>query len=65
LTFIQRVRSLPSARIPAVAVTAYASAEDRTRALVAGFDRHVTKPIEPGEIVGLVELLVPKRAAAS
>jgi signal transduction histidine kinase len=65
LAFIRRVRSLPSARIPAVAVTAYASAEDRTRALVAGFDRHVTKPIEPGEIVGLVETLAPKRAAAS
>ncbi len=64
LTFIRRVRSLDTARIPAVAITAYASAADRSRALVAGFDRHVTKPIEPSEVVALVGTLAPKRATA-
>lgn len=63
LTFIRRVRSLDAARIPAVAITAYASAADRSRALVAGFNRHVTKPIEPSEVVALVGTLAPKRAA--
>jgi signal transduction histidine kinase len=56
--FIRRVRSLESTRIPAIAVTAYASVHDRTRVLGAGFDMHVTKPIEPKEFVDLVEALV-------
>jgi DNA-binding response OmpR family regulator len=52
------VRSVARTRIPAVAVTAYASVEDRTRVLGAGFDRHVAKPIEPREIVSVVGALV-------
>jgi signal transduction histidine kinase/ActR/RegA family two-component response regulator len=58
--FIQRVRALSrsaAAAIPALAVTAYARVEDRTRALVAGFDMHVAKPIDPAELVQLVEIL--------
>ena len=39
------------------AITAYASAEDRTRALGAGFDLHLSKPIEPTEMSGLIEAL--------
>ncbi len=38
-------------RIPAIALTAYARAEDRKRALVAGFQNHAAKPIEPQELV--------------
>ncbi|BAU14255.1 two-component hybrid sensor and regulator [Leptolyngbya sp. NIES-3755] len=37
-------------KIPAIAVTAYARAEDRQAALSAGFQAHVTKPIEPTEL---------------
>ncbi len=37
--------------IPAVALTAYARIEDRTRALAAGFNMFVPKPIEPGELL--------------
>ena len=44
-------------RIPAVAVTAYARAEDRTRALVAGFTSHVPKPIEPAELIAVIASL--------
>ena len=53
-TFIRRVRALEKAkgtRTPAVALTAYARTEDRMRALLAGFQVHVSKPIEPMEFV--------------
>ena len=48
-SLIRRVRNLAShhARIPAVALTAYATDEDRSQALSAGFQLHVPKPIEP------------------
>lgn len=52
--FVRRVRGECAGRakgIPIVAMTAYARAEDRRRALEAGFDRHVAKPIEPDELV--------------
>ena len=48
-SLIRRVRQLAShhAQIPAVALTAYATDEDRSQALLAGFQMHVPKPIEP------------------
>jgi CheY-like chemotaxis protein len=39
---------------PAVALTAFARSEDRRRAMLAGFDMHVSKPVEPGELVAVV-----------
>jgi CheY-like chemotaxis protein len=47
---IRKVRSSASdkiKRLPAVALTAYASDEDRDRAIAAGYDEHLTKPIDP------------------
>jgi signal transduction histidine kinase/ActR/RegA family two-component response regulator len=44
-------------RIPAIALTAYARVEDRVRALTAGFQVHVPKPIEPAELVAVVASL--------
>jgi signal transduction histidine kinase/ActR/RegA family two-component response regulator len=44
-------------RIPAVALTAYARAEDRARALAAGFQVHAPKPIDPEELVTVVRAL--------
>ena len=38
-------------RLPAIALTAYARSEDRTRALVEGFDFHLAKPVDPDELV--------------
>jgi PAS domain S-box-containing protein len=47
-----------AARIPAIAVTAYARAEDRQRLLLAGYQMHIGKPIEPQElIVGIASLV--------
>ena len=38
-------------RIPFIAVTAYAREDDRMRALAAGYDRHVTKPVDPAVLL--------------
>jgi CheY-like chemotaxis protein len=51
---MRRVRRLPASeggRTPAIAVTAYARPDDAERAFAAGFQRHVPKPIDPGEMV--------------
>jgi CheY-like chemotaxis protein len=48
----------PFASIPAAAVTAYAHVEDRRRALAAGYQMHVAKPVEPSELVATVLSLV-------
>jgi PAS domain S-box-containing protein len=45
-----REREAKEAPLPAVAVTAYATAADRERAIAAGFDWHVTKPVDPGDL---------------
>jgi PAS domain S-box-containing protein len=57
---IQKVRALMPGHggdILAVALTAYASEEDRLRALRAGFDAHLTKPIEPSQLTMIVSKL--------
>jgi CheY-like chemotaxis protein len=54
---IHAIRALPhdkGGRVPAAALTAYTRPEDATRALEAGFDLHVPKPIEPFEVIGVV-----------
>jgi PAS domain S-box-containing protein len=60
--FIRKVRALDSeARdIPAIALTAYARAEDRMRALAAGFQMHVPKPVEASELVMVIASLVKR-----
>lgn len=44
----------PAAACPAVAVSAYARLDDRSRALAAGFQAHVAKPIEPPALVSIL-----------
>ena len=59
---IQRVRSTPAwARLPAAALTAFVTPADRGRILLAGFDTHVPKPVEPSELTAVVAALVNKR----
>lgn len=60
-TLIRKVRALKADRggkVPAVALTAYADSEDRIRALEAGFQTHVPKPVDPGELVAIVANVV-------
>jgi CheY-like chemotaxis protein len=57
---IQAVRALPGSagQTPAIAFTAYARGEDRTAAMRAGFDMHLTKPIDPAELVVTLSTVV-------
>jgi len=55
-SLIKRVRALHP-NLPAVALTAYARAEDRTRAIRAGFDNHLSKPVDSGELLAVVARL--------
>jgi len=62
---IRRIRALPpekGGRVPAVALTAYASMADRTRALMEGFQNHVAKPTEPQELLAAVAALAGRFA---
>lgn len=49
-----RARSDDRAQVPAIALTAFASADDRARALSAGFRLHLAKPVEPGELTAAI-----------
>ena len=58
---IEKLRRQPSnknGRIPAIALTAYARVEDRVRALNAGFQTHIAKPVEPAELIAVITSLV-------
>jgi len=62
---IRKVRSLPpekGGRVAALALTAYARTVDRVRALEAGFQMHVSKPVEPAELLASVAALANMRA---
>jgi PAS domain S-box-containing protein len=56
-SLLRRVRELPESGggcVPAVALTAFARADDRRRALLSGFQMHVPKPVEPSELVAVI-----------
>ncbi|HYX28079.1 MAG TPA: ATP-binding protein, partial [Pyrinomonadaceae bacterium] len=61
-TFIKKVRALGNRAtdIPAIALTAYARSDDRLRALAAGFQMHVPKPVEASELVMVIASLVKR-----
>jgi PAS domain S-box-containing protein len=56
---IQRLRKMKEHRyLPAIALTAYARSEDRQRALLAGYQMHLAKPVDPRELIaGIASLL--------
>ena len=59
--FMRDVRRLPASRggrTPAVALTAFARSEDRTRAILAGYQMHVAKPVEPAELTATAASLL-------
>jgi PAS domain S-box-containing protein len=64
--FIRQVRRLSSGEggnTPAIALTAFARSEDRTRAMIAGFQMHISKPIEPQELIATVGSLAGRMNA--
>jgi CheY-like chemotaxis protein len=59
-SLIRRIRLLDAERggnVPAIALTAYARAEDRMKAVLAGFQMHLVKPVEGAELVTMVASL--------
>lgn len=57
---MRKIRALPPSRggaVPSLALTAYARPEDRVRALTAGFQYYVTKPVEPDELATAIASL--------
>ncbi|HKQ76017.1 MAG TPA: ATP-binding protein [Blastocatellia bacterium] len=67
-TALKKVRALEDARgatadqIPAIALSAYGRSEDRLRSFQAGFQTHVTKPVELTELAVVIASLTPRRA---
>lgn len=63
-SLIRKLREWERARgadaMPAIALTAFGRAEDRTQALYAGFQMHVTKPVEPVELVVAIKSLIER-----
>ena len=62
--FIRDVRGLGAAgggKTPAIALTAFARSEDRTRAMLAGYQVHVAKPIEARELLATIRSLAANR----
>ncbi len=61
---IKKIRRLPAergGRLPALALTAYAGAQDRIQAVKAGYQTHISKPVEPAELAAVVASLTEGR----
>jgi CheY-like chemotaxis protein len=59
-SLIRRVRALPrdeGGETPAIALTAYGQTQDRVRSFSAGFNMHLPKPVDPGELTAIVATL--------
>ena len=65
LSLMRRIRLLPpggGGLIPAAALSAYAGAGDRRAALLAGFQHHVAKPVDPSHLLAVIASMVRKNA---
>ena len=62
---VRRLAASKGGRVPAIALTAFARSEDRTRAMMAGYQVHVSKPIEPDELLATVAGLAGRTQPAS
>jgi signal transduction histidine kinase/ActR/RegA family two-component response regulator len=64
---MRQVRALPgpAGMIPAAALTALVRSQDRMRALFAGFQAHIAKPVEPAELVAVVATLTGRTGKSS
>jgi PAS domain S-box-containing protein len=61
---VRRLEAVHGRHIPAIALTAYAAAEDRRRTLHAGYDSHVAKPVEASAFAPLIASLLPREPRA-
>jgi PAS domain S-box-containing protein len=62
-SLIKRVRALgrdKGGNVPSIALTAYARAEDRMKAMLAGFEQYLVKPVEPAELITVVSILAAR-----
>ncbi|MEY4511753.1 MAG: hypothetical protein RLZZ450_3875 [Pseudomonadota bacterium] len=59
---VRRLSAESGGNIPAIALTAYARTQDVERALEAGFQRHLAKPVDAERLIGLIAALVPQPA---
>lgn len=60
--FIREVRSMPKSAgssTPAIALTGFARPEDRTKAMIAGYQKHITKPLDTPKLIAAITDLVP------
>ncbi|MDF2698279.1 MAG: domain S-box [Labilithrix sp.] len=64
MDLIRTVRAREDGALPAVALTAYASRQDATKAIAAGFDAHVAKPVQPAMLGSVVVRLLTRGGAA-
>lgn len=58
---MRQIRDMPSelgGKIPAIALTAYAAEIDYQQAIAAGFQQHITKPVEPGKLIRAIANLI-------
>ncbi|HEX4996574.1 MAG TPA: ATP-binding protein, partial [Methylomirabilota bacterium] len=65
---VRRLRAMEEGlgrRLPAIALTAYASEEDTRRALAAGFDAHLSKPVDPARLIDIAAGLAGGRRGSS
>ncbi len=65
LEMITKLRELPNMEdVPAIALTGYATSKDTRQALAAGFNAHVSKPIEPAELLRTINRLLKKESGS-
>jgi CheY-like chemotaxis protein/anti-sigma regulatory factor (Ser/Thr protein kinase) len=62
---MRELRQLPAyTSVPAIALSGYASQKDAKNALAAGFNAHVSKPVDPAELISIVKNLLEKNQHA-
>jgi len=62
LDWVRKLDRSEGSQVPAIALTAFARSEDRLRALEAGFSAHISKPVEPSELIATVASVVAPAA---
>ncbi len=60
---VRQLEKIHGGHLPAIALTAFAGPDDRVRALQAGYSHHIAKPVDPEELVHLVEAELQERLA--